>query len=494
MTATDPQNVLANVYITALGKHLPGAPVTNDEMEDRLGRIHGQPSRARKRVLKQNGIQTRHYAIGDNQQSLSQASTLAAKAIVDAIQRSTINMTDVDYLAAATTQGDLCVPGFASAVHGEIGVGPWEIASLGGVCASGMAALKSAYLQVRADGKRNAVACAGELPSRLFKASRYEAHLPPGTHLPFDVEFLRWMLSDGGGAALLQPQPAPQGHSLKLEWIHSTSHAHALETCMYAGALKRADGRHGPSWLDYPTYEAAAAEGALYLRQDIRLLDNIVKLGIDTFFELVEDGRVVPQNVDHFVCHYSSNIFREKILTLLNKAGAPLPEEKWFSNLTHKGNVGSASLFVLLEELFNDGNLKPGQQVLAMVPESGRFQVSFALFTVVGAEQDALPPATVRSNPSNTAASNVGKTSNLTTSALAGPPCPDGHWEPFGGQPHPSAHPGLDRLRDQTAQGSHRFKAGIRAIYCRRLPGSARQLAPAGRRGLSMDCPGRLQP
>ena len=68
-------------------------------------------------------------------------------------------------------------------------------------------ALKNAVLQVRAGEKRNAVACASELPSRLFKASRYEAYVPPDEVLPFDAEFLRWMLSDGAGAALLQPAP-----------------------------------------------------------------------------------------------------------------------------------------------------------------------------------------------------------------------------------------------------------------------------------------------
>ncbi len=47
-------------YITSLGKFLPGPPVDNESMEDFLGKIAGKASRARQRVLKQNGIQTRH--------------------------------------------------------------------------------------------------------------------------------------------------------------------------------------------------------------------------------------------------------------------------------------------------------------------------------------------------------------------------------------------------------------------------------------------------
>jgi 3-oxoacyl-[acyl-carrier-protein] synthase-3 len=397
----------SDVFITALGKFLPGAPVGNEEMEEILGRIHGRPSRAKARVLAQNGIRTRHYAIDKQGRTLYRASEMAARAVADLISRSDVAKKDIDFLAAATAQGDLCVPGFASLVHAEIAHGPCEIASLHGVCASGVAAMKSAYLQVRAGEKQSAVACASELPSRLFKASRYEPSLPPGEALPFDVEFLRWMLSDGAGAALFRPAPASRGPSLRVEWIELESHAHAHETCMYAGALKAPGARagdgtgHGPGWLDYPTYEAAAAEGALYLRQDIRLLDRLLQLGVDTFFRLVDEGKVDPRKVDHFVCHYSSQFFRARILELLARAGAPLPEEKWFSNLATRGNVGSASVFVLLEELVNERPLRAGETILVMIPESGRFVVSFMLLTVVepgggdgarGADARPLPP------------------------------------------------------------------------------------------------------
>src|SRR5262245_10138172 len=53
-----------HVYINATGAFLPGEPVGNDEIEARLGMIGGKPSRARQRILNQNQIKTRHYAVG----------------------------------------------------------------------------------------------------------------------------------------------------------------------------------------------------------------------------------------------------------------------------------------------------------------------------------------------------------------------------------------------------------------------------------------------
>src|ERR1051325_10319261 len=119
-----------DVFITALGKCFPAPPVANDEMEAHLGLVHGRPARTKARVLAQNGIQTRHYALDRQQRTLFGNSEMAATAVRDLLARVALDGT-VDFLAAATTQGDLCVPGFASMVHGELGFPTLEIASLG---------------------------------------------------------------------------------------------------------------------------------------------------------------------------------------------------------------------------------------------------------------------------------------------------------------------------------------------------------------------------
>lgn len=384
---------MRQAYITAMGSFLPGPPVPNQEMEEYLGRVHGAPSKVGPLILQQNGIRTRHYAIDRQQRTVFRASEMAARAVRDALASRGIPDGDVEFLAAATTQGDLAVPGFASMVHGELRTPACEVASLHGVCASGAMALKSAMQRVLTEPTRAAVACAAELPSRLFKASRYERQLAPGASLPFETEFLRWMLSDGAGAAVVQDAPAPTGLSLRIDWIDIRSFAHENEVCMYAGANKGPDGAPGMSWLDYPSFEDAAAAGAINLKQDVRMLDRVVQTGADTFLGLVESGRIDPARLDWIVCHYSSEVFRSKVMGLVRKAGVRVPEERWFTNLPTRGNVGCASIYLLLEELFNGARLEEGQRVLAVVPESGRFTHAFLMFTVVGPGGAVAEPA-----------------------------------------------------------------------------------------------------
>jgi 3-oxoacyl-[acyl-carrier-protein] synthase III len=372
------------VYITSSGIFLPNHPISNDEMEDYLGRIHGQNSRAKERVLKQNGITTRYYALDKKQQTTHLNAQLAANAIQEALKKSSVRPTDIQLLCTGTTQGDLPIPGFASMVHAHLAFHRCEVASFQSVCASGVMALKNAFLQIKSNEKQNAVCVGSEFASRLFKASRFEAQKVD--NLPFDAEFLRWMLSDGAGAFVLQNEPNQNGISLKIDWIDVKSHANEFPVCMFTGKTDNKNESEA-TWLDYPSYEEASKAGALNLKQDTRLLDKVIKTGVAHYFELIDQGKINKDKVDWLCCHYSSEIFKEPIKELMLKGGGEIADEKWFSNLTTKGNTGAASIFIMLEELMYAGKLKVGDQILCMVPESGRFVTAFMHLTVVGSNE-----------------------------------------------------------------------------------------------------------
>ena len=307
-----------SVYITSLGKFLPGEPVANEQVENYLGLIGGKPSRLKTRILKQNGIKTRHYALSPGGKVNYSNYELAAKAVEEALSHSEIEPQNVRFLAAATSQSDLLAPGFASLVHGASDLPPCEIASFQSVCAGGMMALQTAFTGILSGVRENAVVCASEFASRFFRPGLFEetSDFKENGKLHFDAEFLRWMLSDGAGAAVLENRPNHQGLSLKIEWLDLMSYADRFDVCMYSGANKEPDGSLGKSWCDYPNFGMAARDGAMLLKQDVRILDNVVKLGVNRYFELIEQDKFAPADIDWFVCHYSSHVFRSKIIEL----------------------------------------------------------------------------------------------------------------------------------------------------------------------------------
>lgn len=365
-----------DVFITSSGHYLPGPPINNDEIENVLGKINGKPSRLKKRILQSNGIKTRHYAIDKNHNTVITNDKMAAHAAQACLDTSYLSKQAIQSLHCATSQGDVVLPGFGSMVQAQLQLADVELHTSHGICSSSMMALKAAYTSIKAEDKSNSLVVASELASRLFKASRYESL--SNQELDFNAEFLRWMLSDGAGALLLENRPRKQ--CFKIDWIKGFSHADAFPVCMSVGYPKSG---HHKTWQDYPTYSEAEREGALLIRQDVRLLEHVVKLGVDGFLRLIQNQLIQPQKIDHVLCHYSSEYFRSKIFDMLEKAGVGIPEQKWYTNLYTRGNTGCASLFIMLDEFWRTQTVRTGDTIICMVPESGRFNNVYMQLTVV---------------------------------------------------------------------------------------------------------------
>ena len=376
-----------DVFINKAGKFLPNEPVSNNDMEAYLGMVDGKPSKARAIVLRRNGIKQRYYALDKEGNTTHTNPQMAAKAIRSLLSDS-LSLDDIDLLSCGTSTPEQILPSHASMVHGELGGSKnIEIVSFAGSCCTGVDALKYAYMAVKLGESLNAVVSASERPSAWLKASYFQeeseklALLEEQPMLAFEKDFLRWMLSDGAFALLLQGKPNEHDLSLHIDWIDLTSFAGTRQTCMYAGAEKLADGRL-KGWADYPQQEWLC-KSLFALKQDTRLLaENVVKLGVDFLLELGKKHQFTPDDIDWFLPHLSSMFFKDKILEESKNRGFFIPEEKWFLNLPHIGNIGSASAFAMIEELLYSGNLKKGQKILLMIPESARFSYCYCMLTV----------------------------------------------------------------------------------------------------------------
>jgi 3-oxoacyl-[acyl-carrier-protein] synthase-3 len=244
---------------------------------------------------------------------------------------------------------------------------------------------------VLAGQSNNAVAAGSELVSLLMLAKNFEKEsesrlkgIEQRPEIAFEKDFLRWMLSDGAGAVLLQNKPAASGLSLKIEWIDILSHANAMEACMYCGADKDETG-YLKGWREYDSQDEIVNNSIMSLKQDVKLLnEHIIEFTIEKSLPAtIKKHDLDPEQIDYFLPHISSEYFRHRVAKGMENIGFPIPQEKWFTNLATCGNIGSASMFVMLEELFKSGQLKAGNKLLCFVPESGRFSTSFMLLTVV---------------------------------------------------------------------------------------------------------------
>lgn len=376
-----------DVFITKASTYLPNEPVSNDEMETYLGLVNEKPSKARALILRNNKIKTRYYALDNNGKPTHTNAQITAKA-VEGLFDDKFTRQDMELLSCGTTSADQIQPSHASMVHGELGLNKSiEINTSMGLCNSGMNALNYGFLSVKAGVKQNAVCVGSERFSSWMTADKFnhEAEnlklLEERPIIAFKREFLRWMLSDGAGAFLLENKPRENEVSLRIEFIDFYSYAHEIEACMYAGCEKQEDGSL-KSWADYPSDEWLK-QSIFALKQDTKLLDEYILVkGAESLRASFDKHQLDPDSIDHVLAHISSGYFKEGLKEEFAKKGMDFPWEKWYYNLSEVGNIGAGSIFIALEQLMNSGTLKKGERVLLCIPESGRFAYSCALLTV----------------------------------------------------------------------------------------------------------------
>lgn len=376
-----------DVFITGTSCYFPNKPVSNEDMEDFLGLITGKHSRVKPVILKQNGIKQRYYALTKEQKITHTNAEMAVNSILQLLKNSDISNSEIELLSCATSSPDQMLPSHASMVHGLLKNKPLEIFSASGICLSCLQAFKTAFWGVLSGEKRNAICSTSELTSATLLSKNYDieyekcADLGVQPYMALEKDFLRFMLSDGASAVLLQNNP-DNGKALHVEWVEMTSYANELPTCMYMGAERKENGEL-KSWKSFNNLERTE-QSLFVVKQDVKLLGaHAVPYWAKHIKYCLEKHNVAPESISYVLPHVSSMFFYDKIINELKGIGIGIDESKWFTNLSRVGNIASAAIFAILDEFWKTHELKSGEKILLLVPESGRFSYGTVLLSVV---------------------------------------------------------------------------------------------------------------
>ncbi len=361
-------------FITHTGSFLPGEPVGNEAMLDYLGHVDGEET-VQRQVLAANGITQRYYALDQQQNETHDVYQMAALAIQNTLTDLQLDK-PITYLAAGSTYTPFSGPGMASLLHDRLSSipntpvanYPLEINSNSGVCTSAAMGLVNACRAVRLGDHAAALSVGAELPSRILKSSviqpvqdteMMEADLKRSQW--FMSVFLRFMLSDGAGAFLLQNRPAASGVSFKVDWTFSQSFANEAPLCMK---------------LENRT-ERLTQDVKILSRYLFKCAEKFVDSALTRYDEQLDDYKVV-------LPHISSFFFRRKMEKLIKKfTKSPDCVIDYWTNLATVGNAGSASMFLMLDQYVRDHQVVAGDRIMLFVPESGQFNFVLVSLTAV---------------------------------------------------------------------------------------------------------------
>lgn len=373
-----------DVYINQIFTALPNQVVSNEEIDDYLGLIGGEVSRVKKIVLGRNGIKRRYYALNKDGRITHSNAALTAEA-VNGLLENGVDRDSIEMLCCATNTPDQLTPSHASMVHGLLKIKPLELISVSGACLSSLQAMKALFHSIQLGEKNNGICTTSELISPTFRAENYNVSkehakmLGNNKYMEFEKDFLRFMLSDGANAMFLENRPRQKGVSLRVEWIEVKSYANYTTTCMYMGAELKPDGEL-KGWKEFST-EELQNKSIFSISQNFKILMSGMKYWVDFIEEMISKHNIDTSDIDYIVPHISSMFIGEELKKEMQRRNVSL-YNNWYVNLEEVGNIGSASIFIGLEGLLKNKELKKGNKILLLVPESARFSYGMALLTV----------------------------------------------------------------------------------------------------------------
>ena len=277
----------------------------------------------------------------------------------------------VTLLTGGTTYSPFSGPGISSILHSRLqqrGLisNSMELSSHAGICTSSAAAMLMAIRAVSA-GEHDAAICVGtEHPSEILKSSviRPIDDRDSGTDLRrtqwFMSVFLRFMLSDGAGAFLLEREPKAEGISFKVNWTHARSFAHEAPLCM------------------------KLQNDGVRLSQDISILSKYL-MPTARKFSAEAMAKYDDDLSDYKVVlpHLSSFFFRRKTERIMQEFCSSDKPVAYWTNLATAGNTGSASIYVMLDDYLKNHSVSNGDKIMLFVPESGQFNFVMVSLTAV---------------------------------------------------------------------------------------------------------------
>lgn len=303
-----------SIKIIGTGSALPEKSVTNEDLAE-LVETSDQWIRER------TGIGSRHISTGETVAELSAAA--CAKALEDA----GCAAEEVDLLLVATCSPESGVPCVACQVQDIIGASKAVAFDLNAACSGFLFALHTAWAYMEAGIYRKALIVGAEVLSKLVDWT------DRGTCILF---------GDGAGAVLAE-------HCEQKDVFRFVQHSDGSK----GGALK-CDTRQ----LKNPYVEMAMQTP--WIQMDGR---EIFAFAVRRVPECIEEALVQAElkaeDVDLFVLHQANYRIIESIAKRLKQ-----DVEKFPVNLDRVGNMSSAAIPVLLDELKRNGRLKTGMNVV----------------------------------------------------------------------------------------------------------------------------------
>ena len=346
---------MRTIRITGTGSALPGRIVTNKELEQMV-------ETSDEWIRERTGIGERHVSVGETVVTL--ASETARKALEQAGKRAE----EIDLILVATCSPEQYLPCCACQVQADIGAVNALAFDVNAACSGFLFALNTADAYLRTGLAENALIIGSEVLSKLVDWTDRSSCI---------------LFGDGAGAVVVErcraeSWAAEYGNTLsetEKRMQNTTVEEKRIPAAGILGRALHSDGtgggvlQCGARELTTPYARTSAAKADQnqptdgrehYIQMDGQEVYRFATRRVPQCIEeaLSDAGLAVP-DIDMFVLHQANARIIDAVAKRLHA-----DREKFPTNLERVGNLSSASIPVLLDELHKQGKLHRGDRIV----------------------------------------------------------------------------------------------------------------------------------
>jgi 3-oxoacyl-[acyl-carrier-protein] synthase III len=362
--AAAPDVKLRDVFVGGIGSFSPGDPVPFDRIEDVLGRITRAPERIMRRIERMRslmkdmlGIEYSHYALDPATGEQTETNTtMATKAAEKALARAGLEAQDVQLIVHAGILYDYLCPPTSVLVQEALRIPYCAEMAIHSNCTAIYKAIQVASDLVAAGRYDNALVVTSQLSSPFLRADYFNQSV-----ITEEQVILRWFLSDGAGAVVLQSK-RPGNPALQVvdTYLESVGMDIPPSMRMNVGAV------HSNPVEIYET-------GSHHLTQDLKTVAKLApELGAKGFATML---RKWERDVSRVKCFFL-NIPTKHLMDAGADAARKIMGNKelpFYTKLATRGYPGAPAIIIGLDGYLSETELQPGDQLLTFVTESSKW-------------------------------------------------------------------------------------------------------------------------
>ncbi|MBU8893204.1 MAG: hypothetical protein KOO66_10525 [Bacteroidales bacterium] len=363
------QNISTEKYVklTGAGSFLPGKPITINEVDHYLGELTQAPKKIQKwlhrmKALMNEMLEVEHYyfAIDPVSREFTEDNiSMSVKAANTALKKSGINATDIDLIVYGSAHQDQ-MPTASVRIQEELGIEQCGEMSIHANCTSAYKALLVASDFIKSGRYKNALVISSGMSSSELRAEYYNQPIVKKEEL-----FLRYFLSDGAGALVLQASDEKKD-GLFVEETYMESVGGKKPSAMlnkrpayWMNPKEEFElGYHHLAQMfnDQLRTHFHDADGSVFLKGLKRMLD---KYPIDL------------NELKYFQVNFPSKHISELIMDECDELG--INRNTLYTKMSAMGYAGPPMAFISIDKILSEEKLQTNDLILSFVTEVSKF-------------------------------------------------------------------------------------------------------------------------